>query len=232
MTTDASAACRHRGETSPLFRRVDAAIGLAAGILAACCALAMLAGAWWAGPTAAPPTTAITMTLGTTPIEVPGAWLRTPEPVPGQRIERLDLRVSLKDLAGRRGFRADLDEDAVLFVTLLVPDGSMAPADRPTQLYARFLSADVTRVEGGLMRRPFRPGTPYEGEELVLVPPDGRSFAARCLAGAPSGEAGATCLTELRLPHMDVQVRFAPPLLERWSTLVGAIRGRFDTPSP
>jgi hypothetical protein len=110
-----------------------------------------------------------------------------------------------------------------VLVTIHPADGSMAPAERPKHLYARFLSAAATPEDGGLIRRRFRPGTPFEGEDLVLSAPDGRAFAARCLDA--SSEVATACVAEMRLGALDVQARFAPALLPRWEALTARLNG-------
>jgi hypothetical protein len=115
-----------------------------------------------------------------------------------------------------------------VLVTIHPADGSMAPTERAKHLYARFLSAAATPEEGGLIRRRFRTGTPFEGEDLVLSAPDGRAFAARCLDAASA--VATACVAEMRLGALDVQARFAPSLLPRWEALSAGLKGLVERP--
>ena len=44
----------------------------------------------------------------------------------------------------------------------------------------RFLEPDGWSHPGGLIARAFQAGSPFEGQELYFVAPEGRVFAARC----------------------------------------------------
>jgi hypothetical protein len=65
-------------------------------------------------------------------------------------------------------------------LTIAPSDEAIDPAERPSRLYARFLEAEAVPGPGGLIRRRFEKGMPYELEELYVAPPDGSDFFARC----------------------------------------------------
>lgn len=118
------------------------------------------------------------------------------------------------------------EEEGNVLVTLTPHDEeAVDPAERCARLYARFLESDVWSGPGGLVARDFEAGGPYELERLYLTPPDGALFFARC----PKREAGflgaASCIWALRWRSLDVEVRFAPALLERWDGIVEGTRG-------
>jgi hypothetical protein len=98
-------------------------------------------------------------------------------------------------------------------------------------LYARFVAAEARSAPGGLIRRRFRDGTPFEGEDLVVAAPDGRAFWARCATSGSRNE-GASCLTEMRFGDTDVQGRFSPALLPRWELLASGVQRRFAPAAP
>src|SRR4051812_3529560 len=112
------------------------------------------------------------------------------------------------------------------------PQPSGIPADpfsrSPYQtalLYARYLSAEAKPgVADGLIRREFRAGTPYSGEDLLLSVPDGRAFAARCFKAAIAARMKAACLAAFRANGLDVQIRFAPGVLPHWRSLMESAR--------
>ena len=102
------------------------------------------------------------------------------------------------------------------------PEGGAAPEPSPADRYGRFLAADAQMNEGGLLRRRFEASTPFAGEDLYLAPPDGRAFFARC-RHAPSlvDNLPETCLSQLQIEGLDVQLRFSPALLTDWEGLRG-----------
>lgn len=103
-------------------------------------------------------------------------------------------------------------------ITLTPKDEGLDPSERPAKLYARFLTPETLDGPGGLVLRHFEQGSPYDSEELLIAPPDGRSFFARCPkpdAGAP----GEACISVFREGALDVELRYSPALLEHWDTL-------------
>jgi hypothetical protein len=209
---------RHRpriGVTPP--RRIDALVGWFGAILAILCALAVALGVYWLRPReGAATTSSVSVRVADTDLVAPTAWLRSRVAGP---VERLDLIIPLPALVEAGG-----QEDGPVFATFSRPNGSMDPADRTALLYARFLSADTTPGVGGLIRREFRSGTPYAGEDLLLSPPDGRAFAARCYKAAVAAKMKAACIAEFRANELDVQIRFAPGALPHWEALTQALR--------
>jgi hypothetical protein len=99
-------------------------------------------------------------------------------------------------------------------------DDGVDPADRPMQLYARFLEAETVAGPGGLVMRRFEQGSPYDLEQLYVAPPDGRDFFARCPKPASAGAAlTELCFFVFRVDGLDVELRFAPALLDNWDAL-------------
>lgn len=188
---------------------VDFPVMLVAGCVVACAAVAVALGAYWV----------------TRPI---------PDPLAAEEAAlhgtgasgRQTLRLPWREFGGDAG--AHTGEP--VFITALPADASLAPAERPSVLYARFVAAEARSAPGGLIRRRFRDGTPFEGEDLVVAAPDGRAFWARC-ATSGSRNDGASCLTEMRFGDTDVQVRFSPALLPRWELLASGVQRRF-APAP
>lgn len=108
-------------------------------------------------------------------------------------------------------------------IAVTLKDDAMEPAERPAHLYARFLGGEAWNGPGGLILRRFEANTPYDLEELYLAPPDGRSFFARC----PKPQGGAPtegCLSIFRVGAVDVELRYAPALLEHWEALLEGAR--------
>jgi len=137
-------------------------------------------------------------------------WLAISDGVPG----RLSLRIPLADIIGDAAA-----PEAQLIVALAAPDRAVAPADRPRLIYARFLSSDASTFGGNLVRRSFRDDTPYAGEVLLLAPPEGRNFAARC-AQRGDGPVAPTCSAELRRNGLDIQLQMAEADVRHWERIV------------
>jgi hypothetical protein len=107
-----------------------------------------------------------------------------------------------------------------VFITVSLKDDGVDPADRPMQLYARFLEAETIAGPGGLVMRRFEQGSPYDLEQLYVAPPDGRDFFARCPKPSRAGAAPTElCFFVFRVDGLDVELRFAPALLDNWDAL-------------
>jgi hypothetical protein len=228
-----------RLSSGPLVRRIDGTVVLCGAlILTLVLALSVAAALWLKSELPRPPAAAL-FQIGDLTIRVPGGWVSeawragsfgapsgsaAPLPV---RASTVQLSIPFGELS--RGGETR-HAQARVHVALSLSDGSMAPADRPAQLYARFLAPEATSIEGGLIRRAFRAGTPYENEEFYLAP-DGRAFAARCLTAAGGEGLATACMTELRLGKLDLRVRFAPDLLDAWEDMATALRRGFGPAS-
>lgn len=149
-------------------------------------------------------------------LTVPERWAPAPETM--RSSGRASLRVPLSDIVGPAA-----DPRAVVAVTLTRADDAMAPSERPRALYARFLSAEASTAPGGLIRRRFREGTPYEGEALLIAPPHGRAFSARC-PEARSGSVEPTCFAEFRHADLDAQVQIPLRDIEQWERVASFVR--------
>lgn len=208
MPFDFPAPGRPRSSGAALL--VDFPVVLVGGCVVACAAVTMALAAYWV----------------TRPIPDPFAADAVPSYSTETRGVR-SLRLPWAAFAGAGAAQAN----EPIFITAVPADGSLAPAERPSVLYARFVAADARSAPGGLIRRRFRDGTPFEGEDLVVAAPDGHAFWARCPSlGAPPDPA-SRCLTEMRFAGTDVQVRFSPVLLPRWELLASGLPRRFAPPA-
>ena len=176
-----------------------------------------LAGPTWFGLREKPAPGPMRVTIGAQTFTIPPHWLQGR---PAPRGGRLMVVVPWSDIT-----RApEASEPADIVLTLAPADGSMAPAERPSLLYARFLTPATAAAEGGLVRREFREGSPFEGEALYLSPPQGRAFAARCPASPQEGPGRTRCLAEFRVGDVDLVAAFEPALLPQWDLLAKGIR--------
>lgn len=177
----------------------------------------------------APPDPAPTLRLGTAVIVAPRAALLAPDAVGRREAERIDLAFRWPDLAPA-GAEAPIANATLLRLGLTPADDAPDPAERPTALYGRFLSPVATPVEGGLIRREFRDDSPFAGEILLMAPPDGRVFAARC--PMQEGPGAGSCFLIIRKGAVEAQAMFDRGLTARWPEVAQASRALLDRLAP
>jgi hypothetical protein len=166
----------------------------------------------------------------------PAAYARDEATTAGGFTDRLAFAAIFPDFSPRRlGFKAPAPSTLAVrgqntvFVTISLKEDAIDPMDRPTNLYARFLEGDAWTGPGGLVMRRFEQGSPYDLEQLYIAPPDGRGFFARCpKPQAPGAAPEDACLSVFRTGALDVELRFAPALLEHWEALVDGARAFVD----
>lgn len=196
----------------PAPRRIDGLVAAAAvGALIAALAAVDLGG-FWIRRSARAADLPVEVALAGRTLTVPATWLaRAPE------AGRLDLAIPFAAAAGRAEER--------LFVTVTPAEGAVeGGTSRLGPHHARFLSAVARSHPSGLLQRRYRDGTPFEGEELYVSPPDGALFAARCAPPKSDAEDGAACLAELRLGGFDLRIRFPQSRLESWEAILTTLR--------
>src|SRR4029079_13420081 len=96
----------------------------------------------------------------------------------------------------------------------------LAPAERITTIYPRYLTDTANSFAQGLSLRAFRDGTPYQGEELIYAERD-PDFAARCTRSG-IGNSGM-CLLQRRIGEADVTIRFPRNWLTDWKKVLYGI---------
>lgn len=153
----------------------------------------------------------------------------------GGRLDRLDLAAFFPDFAPAGDVSdvngaTDLGErfEKLVFVTIKPGDSDLDPADRPAKLYARFLDANEWSHPGGLVARAFEDGSPFEGQELYFVAPEGRDFAARCGRPDASRKTPNSCIYDFRVDGLDVELRFSAAILSEWERLNAGARGLIE----
>ena len=161
----------------------------------------------------------------------PGLARASSDP-PGGAVEALDLAAMFPDFSpagASTGLTAASDPNARLertvFLTITAAGKDIDPAERTGKLYGRFLEPEEWSHPGGLVMRRFVAGSPFEGEDLYLTPPEGKIFAARCMrpAAAADGLPDA-CLHDFRHGGLNVQLRFSPARLADWEILTQGAR--------
>ena len=149
--------------------------------------------------------------------------------------ERLDLAAFFPDFAPA-GEADDIDGNTdlgeryqkLVFIAIKPADSSLDPAERPTKLYARFLESDQWSHPGGLLASAFQAGSPFEGQELYFVAPEGRAFAARCGRPDQTQKTPNSCTYDFRVDDLDIELRFSAALLSEWEKLSAGARGLIE----
>lgn len=202
----------------PVDRRLilAAAVGLAGSV-----ALTGVAAAWLARPPA-PAGPVVVGSLAPRPLVLPAAWFVRPGAAAEAAPERIDLAIPWDELTGSA-------LPGLMRVTATRAPETDAPLS-PARRYARFLTAEAQPLAEGLMRRRFRAGTPFEGEDLYLAQGDGSRFAARCATG-PVPEPDAACLSEIRIGTLSLRLRFSADRLPSWSAGLAGLERVFG-PNP
>lgn len=108
-----------------------------------------------------------------------------------------------------------------VFMTIVASDGALPPMERVKTIYPRYLDTRLSAVPQGLTSRPFRDGTPYQGEELIYD--EGASgFLVRCTRNGAGATLGM-CLYDRRIGAADVSIRFPRDWLTDWQGVAGKL---------
>jgi hypothetical protein len=172
----------------------------------------------------------VPVTIDQLRLNIPQNFLRGGSVSSTDTSERVDIIIRFPEMVAA-GIPPTTTTDMValnprhlLFLAILRGDGILDPAERPNELYGRFLEPDTWQNPGGLLLRRFESSSPYGDEELFLAPPDGRVFAARCRKPGKSTESiGEACVWRFRQNGADIQLRFSPDLLPQWETMAMGI---------
>ncbi|KMO35189.1 hypothetical protein VQ02_17795 [Methylobacterium variabile] len=202
----------------PADRRLllAAALGLVGSL-----GLTGIGAAWLARPPA-PAGPVVVSALTARPLVLPASWLVRPGAAAAAASERIDLAIPWSDLTGSA-------RPGLMRVTATRAPETEAPLS-PARRYARFLTAEAQLLPEGLMRRRFRAGTPFEGEDLYLAEAEGSRFAARCTTG-PVPEPDAACLSEVRIGSLALRLRFSAERLPEWGAGLAGLE-RLFAPGP
>lgn len=201
------------------------------------CATLVLAGlaAWLYSRASSRPSGQEHALIGDVMLTYPAGYARNHVAAGAARLDRLDLAASFPDFGPAGEVRGVKTEAALadrtartVFIAITPNDRSLDPAERPAKLYAPLLDAIGFAGPSGLVRRRFQQGSPYDGEDLFMTPPEGRAFWARCQAPGPSFSGAdrldAPCFTEMRVAGLNLTIRFSPNLLPDWEQLGDGVR--------
>ena len=159
--------------------------------------------------------------LGNIHLRYDSRYLRSPGERSNPGGDRLELVAAMPDFtpAGDRMF--GLPPENLVFLTLEPAGTTLDPSERPARLYARFLEEEIWSHPGDLIMRRFVADSPYEHEDLYMAPPEGRAFFARCMHPSPAPDRlQNSCISEMRVAGLDIQMRFSPEQLAFWDRMV------------
>ena len=105
-----------------------------------------------------------------------------------------------------------------IFVTISAHHDIMSPEIRVSTIYPRYLNDAAASEHDGIVTRPFRDGSPYEGEDLFVGTTP--ALVARCTR---DGDTPGMCLSERRISGADITFRFPLKWLAQWRDLAGAM---------
>ncbi len=196
-----------------------------AGLGLLCAPIAYMLWPHWPEPVRpdAPP---LPISVGGVVFNVPPAAIRVPmQRRPGTQM-RIDLAfmwpsLTPPDLAvkGTQAPPPSLGER--MFLTITTSDTTLTPAERLKVIYPRYVSGPAATGSDGLVLLPFRPATPYQGEDLIYDPAAPDKFLLRCTR--KTGATQGMCLHERRIGGADVTVRFHRDWLSDWRAVASGI---------
>lgn len=155
----------------------------------------------------------------------PAAIRQAVQRKPGTQ-ERVDLDYlwpSLRppDHASKTPDDKPIDTTQRLFVSIQAGDGALPVMDRVESIYPRYLVAEPIAGPPGLTLRPFRDGTPYQGEELAFDSQAPAHFLARCTRHGVVSSGG--CLLERRVDNATLTFRFPRAWISDWRRVADGI---------
>lgn len=215
---------RHRrgGARSPLF----APFLLFTAILAAAAGYVTYA-LWprWPGAPVSLTAAALPIVVGGEMFNIePAAIRRAVQRKPGTQ-ERIDLAYLWPSLMPAelppKDNMTPADPNERIFLTIANAQDAMPAAELIQTIYPRYLASSGVAPAEGLTLRPFREGTPYQGEDLISADSAPDDFTARC-SRTGIGNSGM-CLLQRRIGHADITVRFPRDWLADWKKVLYGI---------
>jgi hypothetical protein len=109
-----------------------------------------------------------------------------------------------------------------LFVTIAVaPATALTPEERMKTVYPRYTETVALKGPDGLSMLPFRPDTPYQGEDLLFDPQAPDHFLVRCTRDRMP--VPGMCIYERFFGKADVSIRVPRAWLGEWRNVLAGI---------
>jgi hypothetical protein len=150
-------------------------------------------------------------------LRIDPAFVRRRDDLLHRQHDEFELVAALPDFQPAANRLAQVETSQIIVLSLRGKDPRLEPAEKPGRLYARFLREEEETVSDSLIARHFQAGSPYEGDVVIMTPPEGRLFWARCLLR--KGDTAQICLSEIRSAEFDVTVRLSDSALAQWETI-------------
>jgi hypothetical protein len=112
-----------------------------------------------------------------------------------------------------------------VFLTLAGQGSALPPLERFNTIYPRYLDTNIANTPDGLTLRPFRDGTPYQGEDILYDDRAPGRFMVRCTRDGASGGPVGMCLFERRIEQVDITARFPRGWLSDWQSVSAGLDG-------
>jgi hypothetical protein len=103
-----------------------------------------------------------------------------------------------------------------VFLTIQGYGSTLPPLERFNTIYQRYLEPSIATTAEGLTLRPFRDGTPYQGEDILYDDRNPGRFMVRCTRDTATI---GMCLFERRIEQADVTARFPRAWLTEWQSV-------------
>jgi hypothetical protein len=184
----------------------------------------------WPEPPVAADAPALPITVAQVAFNIPPAAMRVPVQRVASAHDRVDLAflwpsLESPDPAQKPATPTTAAAAATterVFVTITIAGDTLSSAERVQTIYPRYASTVPAPGPPGLAVLGFRPGTPYEGEDLIYDAVAPNNFLVRCSRNG-AGPTPGTCLYERRIETADVVVRFPRDWLEDWQAVAANI---------
>ena len=187
----------------------------------------------WPSQPAALDAPAIPISVAGELFDVPPAAIREAvQRHPGQQ-ERIDLAFQWPSLAPPAADDKPADKIALnaenaaaaaaapenrrLFVSIAALGSELPPLERLRTIYPRYTETKASAGPDGLAILSFRPGTPYDGEDLVYVGTNPEQFFALCTR--PGRIVPGTCIHERMQGAAEMAFRFPRDWFGDWRTI-------------
>jgi hypothetical protein len=167
------------------------------------------------------------------PVSIGGTLFNVPPPAIRMKIqrhsgpqERIDLDFlypSLEPPGAPKHVTADTVEEAMqpidrIFLSIAAHHDALAPEQRTSTIYPRYLDRAAAMPQDGLTMRMFRSDTPYGAEDFYSA--TSPALTARCTRDAATP---GMCLSERRVDGADLTFRFPRSWLSQWREVAEAM---------
>lgn len=202
----------------------------AAGLLGAAIWVGWLLWPRWPAADMALDAPSLPITVNGVNFNIPPAAIRNKvqrKPGMQERVDLVFLWPSLEppDPAVKAGPVASAKAIDRVFLTIANFGNNLPLIERFNTIYPRYLDSAVGTEPGGLAVRPFRDGTPYQGEDMLYDSTDPEKFLVRCTRDGREGhtEAIGICLFERRIGKAELTARFPREWLSEWKDVASGL---------